>query len=520
MPSFLLGLDAGTSVIKAALFGRDGRQHAVATRRTVVAHPQPSWSESDPEAAWAATTAVIREVLAAAGDATIGAVGVTGAMVGAWVIDAAGQPVRPGILWDDGRSQGWIEARLAADPGFLSRIFASSGSVMQQGCTLPVLRWLLDHEPAAMARADCVFGCKDYLRFRLTGTRATDPTEASVAPGDARAQGRSDAMLDLFGLGPHRHLLPPVLPSEAIAGTVTAAAASETGLRQGTPVVTGAGDVAASVIGSGGLAPGMACTILGTTCLSGVVLDAPSFVPPDLGLLFSLPDRLWLRCMVNVAGTSNLDWCLRSLCPDLAAAPDPYAALEALAESAGPGAGGVVYLPYLSEVGIIAPAVSAAARAQFAGLTPSHGRAELVRAVYEGLAYAIRDCFAAMVERPQAVLLSGGGARSPFWSQLIADVLGLPVEIPAGSGSGGADSGGTEYGARGAALLAGTGIGWYPSVGEASRQVRAVRRAHRPDPALRQRYDAAFTRYGAHRDALLRMTAAGEFKAIARSDLS
>jgi sugar (pentulose or hexulose) kinase len=496
---FLLGLDAGTSVIKAALFGRDGRQRAAASRRTTVSHPHPAWSESDPETAWTATAAVIREVLAAAGvdGSAVAAIGVTGAMVGAWVIDAGGRALRPGILWDDGRSQPWIETRLARDPAFLSRIFASSGSVMQQGCTLPVLRWLLDHEPEVMARADCVFGCKDYLRFRLTGVRAADPTETAVAPGDARAQGRSDAMLDLFGLGPYCHLLPPVLPSEAIAGAVTAEAAAETGLRAGTPVVTGAGDVAASVIGSGGLAAGSACTVLGTTCLNGVVLDMPTFEPPDLGLLFSLPGRLWLRCMVNVAGTSNLDWCLRSLCPDLAGDPDPYAVLEALAEAAAPGASGAIYLPYLSEVGIIAPAVSAAARAQFAGLVPGHGRPELVRAVYEGLAYAIRDCFAAMAERPRSVLLSGGGGRSRFWSQMIADVLGLPVDIPDGG----------EYGACGAALLAGTGIGWYPSIGEASRRVRKVRRTHRPDPALREAYEAAYRRYGAHRDALLRMPA-------------
>lgn len=495
----LLGLDAGTSVIKATLFGRDGRQRAAASRRTIVSHPHAAWSESDPDTAWAATVAVIRQVLAEAGvdGSAVAAIGVTGAMVGAWVIDAAGRPLRPGILWDDGRSQPWIEARLAQDPAFLSRIFASSGSVMQQGCTLPVLRWLLDHEPEVMARADCVFGCKDYLRFRLTGQRTADPTETSVAPGDARAQGRSEAMLELFGLGPHRHLLPPVLPSDAIAGTVTEAAAAETGLRAGTPVATGAGDVAASVIGSGGLAAGSACTVLGTTCLNGVVLDAPSFDPPDLGLLFSLPGGLWMRSMVNVAGTSNLDWVLRSLCPDLARDPDPYAALEALAEAVPPGAGGAVYLPYLSEVGIIAPAVSAAARAQFAGLAPGHGRPELVRAVYESLAYAIRDCFAAMAERPATVLLSGGGGRSRFWSQMIADVLGLPVEIPDGG----------EYGACGAALLAGTGIGWYPSIGDASRRVRKVRRMHRPDPALREAYEAAWRRYGRYRDALLRMPA-------------
>ena len=392
MPEVLLGLDIGTSVTKAAVFDRSGRELLRAARPTAIRRPHKTWSEVDPEELWSGVVSLCREITAAVSD--IAAIGISGAMVGAWVVDADGRPLRPGILWDDGRTQPWIEAREAAEPGFMARIFASSGSVMQQGCTLPLVRWLIDHEPKVMARAATVFGSKDFVRLRLTGETATDRTEAAVAPGSARDRGRSQAMLDLFGLGEAARLFPPACDSETIAGHVTDSAARATGLRPGTPVAIGAGDVAASVIGAGGKSAGSVVTILGTTCLNGVLVDEPVFDPPDLGLLFTIPGGLWLRTMVNVAGTTNLDWCLRVLCPDLAAAPDPYAALEALAGEAGIGAGGVVYIPYLSDVGIIAPKVEPKARAGFVGLGSANGRADLVRAVYEGVCFAIRDCYA------------------------------------------------------------------------------------------------------------------------------
>ena len=423
----------------------------------------------------------------------IAAIGISGAMVGAWVVDADGRPLRPGILWDDGRTQPWIEAREAAEPGFMARIFASSGSVMQQGCTLPLVRWLIDHEPKVMARAATVFGSKDFVRLRLTGETATDRTEAAVAPGSARDRGRSQAMLDLFGLGEAARLFPPACDSETIAGHVTEAAARATGLRPGTPVAIGAGDAAASVLGAGGNRAGSVVTILGTTCLNGVLVDEPVFEPADLGLLFTIPGGLWLRTMVNVAGTTNLDWCLRVLCPDLAAAPDPYAALEALAGEAGIGAGGVVYIPYLSDVGIIAPKVEPKARAGFVGLGSANGRAELVRAVYEGVCFAIRDCYQVMARPIDRIRLVGGGSQSRFWSAMLADVAGVPVEIPSG----------TEFGAKGAALLAATAIGWFPTIGDAIEKSVVIERRHEPDPQASAAYDAAFRRYLACRDAFI-----------------
>jgi sugar (pentulose or hexulose) kinase len=495
MSTHLLGLDAGTSVTKAAIFDGSGRQIAAATRRIRVDRPHPGWSETDPEAAWSAACTVIREVIAASGLAPreIAAAGISAAMVGAWVTDAEGRPLRPGIFWEDSRAQRLIDRMIEKTPDLMSRLFAKSGSVMQQGCTLPVLRWLLDEEPATMARAAAVLSYKDFLRFRLTGTLAADPTEAAVAPGDARARDRSPEILALFGLSEAQSLLQPVRPSDSVAGSVTAAAAAATGLAEGTPVAIGAGDVSSTVIGAGALSAGTAVSILGTTCLNGIVLDAPSFAPPDLGLLFTMPGRTWLRTMVNVAGTTNLDWAVATLAPDLAGRPDLYAALEALIAPLPVGTEGLTWLPYLSESGIIAPVVSVGARAAFEGLAPRHGRAHLLRAVYEGVALSIRDCFDALEGRFEEVVLCGGGGRSVLWTQMIADVLQRRVVVPAG----------TEFGARGAALLAATAIGRFGSIREASAAARSIQRVQDPDAAAEPAWAAALALYRRRRDALI-----------------
>ncbi len=478
-------------MVKAALFDHDGRQVAAALTPVATHSPHPGWHETGMEAAWLRVVASVREVLAIAGPAAsrrIAAVGVTGCMVGAWLIDAHGAPVRDAILWNDARAQALIDRATAADPGFMATIFRSSGSVMQQGCTLPVLRWLAEHEPAAIARTRWVLGCKDWIRFRLTGAIDADETEASVAPGSAVGRGRSAPMLHHLGVAQLADRLPAPRRSTALAGEVTPSAAGQTGLREGTPVAIGAGDVPASAIGAGAVSPGMACTVLGTTCLNCVVLAEPEFTPPDTGLLFCLPDSLWLRAMVNVAGTSNLDWVLARLLPN--AAETRFADAEAMAAGVAPGADGVIYLPYLSSVGVIAPFVEPAARGEFFGLSDRHDTAHLLRAVYEGLAYAIRDCYAALPCRPREIRLSGGGGRSRFLCQLIADICDVHVVVPEGA----------EFGAKGAALLAGVAVGWYPGVAATAARTRP---AQGFAPAPSRHYESTFATYAALRRALL-----------------
>ena len=490
MSTYLLGIDTGTSIIKAALFDATGAEISTATRTTHLSRPQPGWFEMGMHETWEVAGQTIRQVLATA-DAKpedVAAVGVTGNMIGAWLIDAAGEPVREAILWCDGRTQPLVTRLQQEQPDFSEIIYRSSGSAMEFGCTLPVLRWLAEHEPESLERAATVLCSKDWICYQLTGSRQLDPTEASVLPGDTHNRSYSETMIGLFGLRPWRHLLPPVVPSESIVGQVTPQAAASTNLAPGTPVVAGAGDVPACTLGAGAVEPGMACTVLGTTCHNSLVVAQPVFEPPNVGLLFCLPGGHWLRTMMNVAGTTNLDWVIEQFSGaelDWESTRSMiFEGIEALAQESPPGAAGVLYLPYLSEVGIIAPVVEPAARAQFFGLTTTHRQADLYRAVYEGVAYAIRDCYSA-VKKPAEIRLAGGGARSAFWAQIIADCTGSQVTVPAGS----------EFGAKGAALLAGIGVGWFSDVGQATQATTWIIRRHNPTKANTATYDRGFVIY-------------------------
>lgn len=493
MGDLFLGVDAGSSVCKAAVFDLTGRAVAVAAEPTPLSRLPDGRVEADPDRARAAFIRVIRRVTEAAG-APVAGMGIAGAMVGGWVADATGRALRPGINWEDSRAQQMLDALATARPGFLSECFAATGCALQQGCTLPVMAALLRDEADVMARAHAVMGYKDWLRMQLTGIAATDRSEAAVAPGDARRQDRSADMLRLFGIDPESPLLPPVRDCAAIAGHVTAAAAAETGLPVGLPVVAGAGDVPANVIGAGGMQAGALTGLLGTTCMIGLTHPRPVFDPPDLGLLFSLPEGHWFRAMVNVAGTLNLDWAIALLCPDLTGAPDLYARVTALAQAAPPGALGATYLPYLSESGIIAPVADPAARAQFAGLSPVHGRAHLLRAVFEGVAFSIADlCDRLGAPADAPIVLTGGGGKSAFWCDLIATATGRRVTVPEGA----------EFGARGAALLAATALGRFASVAAASASVAGGGRDHLPDVRMADALADARIRFDMHRRHLI-----------------
>ncbi len=500
-PSLLLGIDAGTSVVKVALFDVHGNELAVVRRPTLLVSPQPLWSETDMAATWEVVAACVRALLQQSGvnAGSIGAVGLTGTMVGAWLVDAAGLPVRNGILWNDGRTQPLIERMSAANTDFMRAIFRASGSIMQQGCTLPLLAWLKQNEPEALARAAAVLCCKDWIGFKLTGVVGLDPSEATVLPGDVHARTYSEEMIDLFGLRDQRALFPEVRPSERILGTVTAAAAAQTGLRAGTPVGVGAGDVIASTLGLGAFAASDACTLLGTNILNCLVLAAPDMAPMDIGVMFTLPAGRWLRAMINVSGTTSLDWFIAHFCEAerRAAQADGalFARLEALAGQSSAGANGVLYLPYLSELGITAPYYEPTARAQFCGLTDRHTRADMLRAVYEGVALSIRDGYAALPKPALAIRLSGGGARSAFWSQMIADACGVPVIVPKGA---------TEYGAKGAALLAAVGIGIYAAVEDALAAAQGDVLRFEPQAEMVDLYTRRYAVYKALREDLRR----------------
>ncbi|MEQ8658312.1 MAG: FGGY-family carbohydrate kinase [Hyphomicrobiales bacterium] len=493
MADLFLGIDAGSSVLKAAVFDTTGRQISVASERTPLQRPHQGWVEADPQTCLNALDAVVTQATKGH-ESAIRAIGIAGAMVGAWLVDSNGKALRPGINWEDSRSQDVLDAMVAERPSLMSDIFAVSGSVLQQGCTLPVLAWFKLNKPDDLAQTEHVLTYKDFLRHHLTGTFAADRSEAAVLPGDARSQSRSQPLMDMFGITDLAPLMPDVSASQDVVGHLTSEAAQSTGLQAGIPVVAGAGDVIANVIGAGGLKAGAATAILGTTCMVGVCHDEPVFMPPDLGLLFSLPDQNWYRAMVNVAGTLNLDWTLKLVAPDLKDDPDQFAQVNAMVANVPIGSNGVTYLPYLSESGIIAPIADPHARAQFCGLHAGHDRADLVRAVYEGVAFAIADLVDLLsIDPERPITLTGGGSHSAVWCQMIADVTGRSILVPEGS----------EFGAKGAALLAATAFGTFASVTEASQATLTTGTLTRPKTTAYRSWTDARERFAQFRNALL-----------------
>jgi L-xylulokinase len=478
----LLGIDAGQSVGKAALYDAGGREVAVARTATATSSPAPRWVERDLEEIWRQAATAVRRVLSLAGVAGDGvdAVGICGHNDGLHLLDADLAPVRPAILATDTRA--FAEAaRLASGAGG-RRALELTGRVPGPESPAALLTWLRAHEPDAFARIRHVLFCKDWLRFRLVGTIATDPTEAGAAFADVWSRMWSAEALDLYGLGALAGALPPILGSSTVAGHVTEAAASVTGLAPGTPVVTGAHDVDGNALGIGAQRPGATSVVLGTYSINQIVTERPVTDARWQARAFLRPGQ-WLHMSTSPAGASNLDWAARRIGPWTAAgAPDPAAAV-AEAVTAAPADDAPVFLPFVlgSPHG---PGVAAA----WVGLRDRHTRADLLRAVLEGVVLnhrthlsALREAFD--VEPP--VRVCGGGARSPEWTALLAAALDLPVEVTDAD----------ESGARGAALLAGVGTGVYADLDDAvARTVRVVRRQD-PDPAAVALLNRRYRRY-------------------------
>lgn len=467
----LIGLDAGTSVVKAVAFAADGAVLRVAARPIPTRSPQAGFAEQDVEEVAAAAGATIRE---AGGGEAPSLVGVTGQGDGVWLLDAAGMPVHPAILWSDARAAGLVDRWM--DDGTAERAYRRSGNMLFPGAAAPVLAYLQAHEPATLDAAATAGYCKDAIAQRLTGVRATDASDASLPFFDPRARRYDPALLDLYGLGHWARLLAPVDPSPAPLRPLTAAGAALCGLPPGTPVHAGPFDLCATTIGAGLERPGDALVIVGTTLGCGVLTDRveTAGVPAGMLLCMPRPDR-WLRVMPAMVGTPSVEWLL-GLTGSRREEIDP------LLDASPAGANGVVCLPLLSPAGERAPFVDPAARGQFVGLSLESTRADLLRALCEGVAYAARHCLeAAGVGASGRVVLGGGGVRSAGWRRILADVLGRPVLLARQP----------ETGARGAAMAA------LDAAGEAYDRAAWTRPDGivEPDPDRAARYDAGYAFY-------------------------
>lgn len=467
--SLVLGIDVSTTATKAVLVDPAGAVRGIGTSEYGVSMPRPLWSEQDPADWWEAAQAAIRAALnaAGAGGADVEAVGLTGQMHGAVLLDAAGAVLRPAILWNDQRTGAECdEIREAVGP---ERLIAITGNDAITGFTAPKLLWVRRHEPDTWARLVHVLLPKDYLRYRLTGEYAMDKADGSgTILFDLAARTWSPEVLGALALDPA--WLPPTFEGPEITGSVTRAAAEATGLRQGTPVVAGGGDQAANGVGVGAVSEGTVALSLGTSGVVFAATHAPLYEPHGRVHAFchAVPGR-WHLMSVMLSAAGSLRWFRDTLAPD-----EEFGALAESATEVEAAAEGLFFLPYLS--GERSPYPDPLARGAFVGITLRHDRRHLTRAVLEGVAFGLRDGLdlmtAAGMPAPAQIRASGGGTASPLWRQILADVLGAEI----------ATLNATEGAAYGAALLSAVGAAWFPSVDAACDSLVTATPAAAPGP--------------------------------------
>lgn len=464
MKDVIIGIDAGTSVIKSVAFDLAGAQMAVASVANSFDKLDGGRVEQDLGQTWANTAQTVRELAGLVPDLArrTAAVAITGQGDGTWLIDGAGKPVAPALLWLDARAGHLVQA-MRFDPSDRTR-FELTGTGLnacQQGAQL---RWLKDNEPAMLDNADTAFHCKDWLYFRLTGERVTDPSEGTFTFGDFRTRSYSDDVFDILGLASHRRLVPPMLEGTTDSHPLSLAAAKETGLLEGTPVVLGYVDMVATALGAGLYAPGasVGCTVIGSTGIHTRLATSPDQVVLNAdrsGYTIAMPvPGAYAQLQSNMAATLNIDWLL-GLARDVvsAAGHEPsrdelLSLLDGWVEKATPGS--LLYQPYISLAGERGPFVDPDARAGFIGLSTGHGFADLARAVLEGLAFAARDCYQAMGPVPREIRLSGGAARNPSLRRILSAATKANVRT----------SSRQEAGAAGAAMMAAVNLRVYPSM--------------------------------------------------------
>lgn len=476
-----IGIDAGTSIVKSAACSDDGTELAVAQRPTQLTHPHPGWAEQDMDEVFTAVTATVREVVEATGQ-DVRALALTAQGDGCWLVDPAGRPTGPALLWNDARAAP-IATRWAGD-GLLDELFGVNGSVGFAGLPHAQLAWLAEHEPERIAASNAVLSCGGWLYRCLTGRLAWDVSEASNPFLDARTGEYSRTVLDRLGLRWAERLLPEVLDGQERLAPLSENASEQLGLRPGTPVVLAAYDVVSTALGAGATEVGQACSILGTTLCTEVISDSPRWEREPVGMTLRtpMPDR-WMLAYATLAGTEVVEWTSRSL-----GASGPSELTE-LTRDSEPGSRGLLLLPYLSPAGERAPFHDAAARGSVHGLALDHRPADIARASLEGLAMVIRDRLRASTASPTELRITGGGSANDLWRQIIADVTGLPVVR-------GPDG---QAGARGAVLTA-RAVLEQRTISEVATDLVATPAVLHPQERNRARYDEAFERFIAARD--------------------
>ncbi|MGB7848296.1 MAG: xylulokinase [Candidatus Acidiferrum sp.] len=483
----ILGIDVGTSGTRAVLLDSQGRVLSAATaEHAPMSSPQIGWAEQSPEDWWRATCQAIKECLTKSPTPAreVAAIGLTGQMHGLVLMDEHDEVLRPAIIWCDQRTE--EECREITTQVGARRLIELTANPALTGFTLPKIWWVRRHEPKIWARVRSLMLPKDYIRFRLTGSRAIDVADASgTLMFDVVHRRWSQPMLELSRID--EACLPKVFESPEVSGQVNEKGARLLGLRSGLPVVAGAGDQAAGAVGMGIVKPGAVSVTIGTSGVVFAATSTPVLEPKGRIHTFchAIPSRWHVMGVTQGAGLS-LRWFRDQFGAGKDDGRDPYERLAEEAAKTPPGAEGLLWTPYL--MGERTPHLDPNARGALVGITAQHTRAHVVRAIMEGVAFSLRDSITLFREIGvpiESIRLGGGGARSPLWQQIQADIYGMPVELIEAD----------EGGAYGAGLLAGVGIGSWQSVEGACESTVRVAKRVQPNPKTVALMNLQYTEY-------------------------
>ena len=477
MKRLMMGIDLGAGGVKVSIVDAEGVTVCVGSSPIETYMAQPGWAEQEPAEWWKATCAAIREAIVSTNIAVgeIAAIGMSGGAHIGVLTDDSGSPLRRAIMWSDSRSvDEATELRDTAD----ARILELSLNRVNPTWLLPQLLWLTRHDPKVVAATRRLFLAKDWLRFKLTGAWHTDYSDVVGALlADSSTRSWSPKICELIGWSPET--LPPIVDPTAFVGGVTPAAAAECGLRAGTPVVCGSNDTTVELFGAGAIRPGDGAVKLATAGVLYQVTDG-ALVRPPVSCYPHIIDGLYYAATGINSCASAHRW-MR----DRFFATDGFDEMDALAGEVPPGSEGLLFHPYLQ--GERAPHWDSKLRADFLGLTMHHGRAHFARALYEGVAYALRDAMTAAEAlglRYDTLRIIGGGAQSATWRQIVADVLGKQILVPT--------NGDASFGA---AVLAGIGAGMFDDPADAVARCCHVVATHDPSPETHDQYSDFFGVY-------------------------
>ncbi len=479
---YFLGMDVSTTGVKALLINAEGEVIGSANTEQPLFTPHPLWSEQDPADWWNGAIQSIRSVFAQTGvdPKKVAGIGLTGQMHGLTLLDESGTVLRPAILWNDQRTGAQcdeIRQRVGR-----SRLIQITGNDALTGFTAPKILWVREHEPQVYQKVRHILLPKDYVRYRLTGQHAMDKADAAgTILLDIRKREWSEEILRALNIP--LEWLPKTYEGPEITGAITREAESLTGLKAGTPVIAGGGDQAAQAVGVGAVEPGIIALTLGTSGVVFATTDQP-FIEPDGRLhafCHSVPGR-WHLMGVMLSAAGSLRWFRDMLAPGM-----EYDSLLAPAADVPANCEGLLFLPYLT--GERTPHPDPLARGGFIGLTVRHNRAAMTRSVLEGVAFGLRDSFelirSAGLKEIRQVRVSGGGARSPLWRQILADVFNAEL-ITVNT---------TEGAAFGAALLAGVGVGIWSGVDSACQATVRPTGVTTPQPQQAGLYQKGYAVY-------------------------